>query len=74
MKALKKYLGIIWMLAGPVAMYFLLAQAVEKISAKPTQDVILPWVIILVVFIPIAFGFCIFGWYAWKEEYEEENM
>jgi hypothetical protein len=29
----------------------------------------LPWIIIITIFIPIAIGFMIFGWYALKGEY-----
>ena len=28
--------------------------------------------IILIVFAPIAIGFAIFGWYAWKGDYDGE--
>lgn len=66
---LKKYLGIIWMIIGPATIIFLLYEAVKKIAAKPTQDVYLPWVIIITIFTPIAIGLVIFGYYAWKGEY-----
>jgi fatty acid desaturase len=32
----------------------------------------LPWAIIIFVFIPVAIGMTIFGWYAWKGEYDGE--
>ena len=70
MNLLKKMLGLVWMILGPAAIVFLIIEAVKKISAKPTQDVYLPWIIIITVFTPIAIGMVIFGWYAWKGEYD----
>jgi hypothetical protein len=70
MNALKKGLGILWMIIGPASVVMLILKAIEKISAKPTQDVYLPWVIIILVFTPIAAGLVIFGWYALKGEYD----
>ena len=75
MKALKKYLGLIWIILGPTAMLFLSWQAWNKISlAKPgieTTNTALQWGIILLIFIPIAIGLVIFGKYALAEEYDQ---
>ena len=75
MKALKKYLGVIWIILGPVAMLFLTWQAWEKINlAKPgieTTNTALQWGIILLIFIPIAIGLVIFGHYSLAEEYDK---
>jgi ABC-type polysaccharide/polyol phosphate export permease len=75
MKALKKYLGIVWIILGPVAMLLLTWQAWEKINlAKAgieTTNTALQWGIILLIFIPIAIGLVIFGQYALAEEYDK---
>ncbi len=75
MKALKKYLGVIWIFLGPAAMLFLTWQAWEKINlAKPgieTTNTALQWGIILLIFIPIAIGLVIFGNYALASEYDQ---
>lgn len=71
MKALKRFLGIAWMLLGPAAILFLIYEAWGKISAQPTQDVYLPWIIIITIFTPIAIGMVIFGWYALRGEYDQ---
>ena len=75
MKALKKYLGVIWIILGPAAMLFLTWQAWEKINlAKAgieTTNTALQWGIILLIFIPIAIGLIIFGKYALTGEYTQ---
>ncbi len=71
MNTVKKILGIFWLLLGPAAILFLLYEGCRKIAEKPTQDVYLPWVIIMVIFAPIAAGMTLFGYYAMKGEYDE---
>ena len=39
-------------------------------AASRTQT--LPWAIIIIVFVPVAIGMTIFGWYAWRGEYDGE--
>jgi hypothetical protein len=61
------------MVLGPVIMGILVYSAIQNIGtgigdiANP-----LPWAIIIFVFIPVAIGMTIFGWYAWKGEYDGE--
>ena len=75
MKALKKYLGIIWIILGPAAMLFLSWQAWNKINlAKAgieTTNTALQWGIILLIFIPIAIGLVIFGRYSLAGDYDK---
>jgi predicted Na+-dependent transporter len=73
MNALKKLLGIIWMLLAPVIIGFLFWQASDKISqAAETAkaNTTLQWAIILFIFTPICIGFLIFGWYSFKGYYD----
>ena len=72
MDAVKRYFGIIWMITGPVAMYLLISSAAKNIDLKGTADINnpVPWVIIICVFTPVAIGLSIFGYYAWKGEYD----
>ena len=75
MSALKKYLGVMWVMLGPASMLLLTWQAWEKINlAKPgieTTNTGLQWGIILLIFIPIAIGLVIFGKYALTGEYTQ---
>ena len=71
MNAIKKILGIIWLLSGPAVIYFLIAGAMQNVDTSGTKDINNPiiWIIIIAIFVPIAIGLMIFGWYALKGEY-----
>ena len=72
MNAIKKYLGIIWLLLAPLVIYFLINRAVVHIDPAGKKDINNPviWIIIIAIFTPIAIGLMIFGWYALKGEYD----
>ena len=72
MNTLKKYLGIIWLLLAPVVIYFLISGAISNIDPAGKKDINNPviWIIIIAIFTPIAIGLMIFGWYAFKGEYD----
>jgi purine-cytosine permease-like protein len=70
MNKLKRYAGIIWMLMGPVAVYYLIKTAAAEIARKPVIDTKIQWVVFITIFIPVAFGLVIFGYYAFKGEYD----
>jgi hypothetical protein len=61
------------MAAGPVVIFFLVKVAIENIKIDGTADINkpIPWIIIISIFTPIAIGLVIFGWYAWKGEYDK---
>ncbi|KAF0242126.1 MAG: hypothetical protein Q8K64_02700 [Sediminibacterium sp.] len=71
MNQLKKYAGIIWILMGPIAMYYLIQTAASQIISKPGIDTKIQWMVFGVVFLPIAIGLMIFGYYALKGEYDK---
>ncbi|WP_293784298.1 DUF6814 family protein [uncultured Pedobacter sp.] len=74
MNTLKKFLGLVWMVLGPLMMTFLFIQAIDKIGLTHSDiertNAILQWAIILFIFLPISLGLMIFGFYAWKGEYD----
>ncbi|TDG37599.1 hypothetical protein EZJ43_00440 [Pedobacter changchengzhani] len=74
MKTIKKFLGLIWIILGPIAMVFMFLQAVEKVGLTHTDiertNTMLQWGIILFIFLPISIGLMVFGFYAWKGEYD----
>jgi len=75
MNMIKKFLGLIWMILGPIAMTFLFIQAIDKIGLAHSDiertNTILQWSIILFIFFPISLGLMVFGFYAWKGEYDK---
>ncbi|HEX6335190.1 MAG TPA: hypothetical protein VFZ78_13245 [Flavisolibacter sp.] len=74
MNKVKRLLGLLWMVLGPVTIAVLVGGAVQNIDLKGTSDISrpLPWIIIIAIFTPVAIGLTIFGWYAWKGEYDRQ--
>jgi len=70
MNVIKKILGVICILAAPYAIYFLISTAISEIDKKPVMDTKIQWLVFIIVFIPIAIGLILFGFYALKGEYE----
>ena len=72
MNNLKRYTGILWMIAGPAVFILLLLAAISNIDANGTKDINkpIPWIIIISIFTPTAVGLVIFGYYALKGEYD----
>ena len=73
MNSIKKILGIVWIVIAFVAIFFLVQSAIHNIKPDGKLDINkpMPWVIIIIIFTPIATGLALFGWYALKGEYEE---
>ena len=75
MNKLKKALGLFWILLGPASVIFLFMQAYEKTTLAAAgadkTNTALQWGIILFIFIPISAGLVIFGYYAFKGEYDQ---
>jgi hypothetical protein len=73
MNAIKKAAGFIWLILGPASIIALLYRAIHEFSTLPAeklQEARVFWIVIILIFIPIALGFTIFGWYAIKGEYD----
>ena len=70
MNSIKIFAGVIWILLGPLAIYYLITTAISEIQKKPVIDTKIQWIVFVVIFIPIAVGMMIFGWLALKGEYD----
>ena len=68
----KRYFGLILLFIAPFVIYELIAGAVQHIDSKKTGLINSPvnWIVIIAIFIPIAVGLVIFGWYAFRGEYD----
>jgi uncharacterized protein DUF6814 len=74
MKKLKRFLGIAWILIRVASIVLLVYSAFINIhTSKEDIGKPIPWIIIIAVFTPIAFGLMIFGWYAFTGEYNEDS-
>jgi hypothetical protein len=71
MNQLKRYSGIIWMLLGPALLTFLIRTASREITRNNIPDTWIQWGVFIFIFIPIAFGLVLFGWYALNGEYHQ---
>ena len=72
MSAFKKLLGIFWLLLAPIIIYALVQGAITHIDPHGKKDINNRdiWIIIIAIFTPIAIGLMIFGWYAFRGEYD----
>jgi uncharacterized Tic20 family protein len=72
MKIFKRYLGLLVLMIAPFVIYELINGAIENIDTAGKKDINNPviWVIIIAIFTPIAIGLVIFGWYAFRGEYD----
>lgn len=72
MNALKKLLGLVWMLTGIALMLGLPYQTIQKLTSDSAsaEDYVF-WLVIMVIFLPIAAGLVLFGRYAWAGEYDK---
>jgi hypothetical protein len=70
---IKKGLGIVWMLLGPVALFFLVKTAISEMAHNPLPSTRIQWSTFVIIFIPIAVGLVLFGYYALKGEYQSDS-
>jgi hypothetical protein len=75
MDSLKRLSGFLWIALGVAAVYMMLRQMGTEVAAataanKAVLDTKMFWYIIIPIFTPIMIGLCLFGWYAWKGEYD----
>ena len=73
MNQVKKLMGVLWMLIAPMVIYLLVMGAIHNINSNGVKDINkpVPWIIIIGIFTPIALGLFIFGYYAFKGEYNK---
>ena len=73
MNAFKRYFGLLFLLIAPFVIYELIIGAINNIDSAGKKDINNPviWIIIIAIFTPIATGLVIFGWYAFRGEYDK---
>jgi len=70
MNTIKRILGVVWILLGLAAGYYLIvSQAIPQFTSGKTEDLV-PAIIYTFILMPIITGgLCVFGWYALQGEY-----
>lgn len=71
MNLLKKALGFVWIALGPLILFYLIKTGAAEIAKKPGIDTKIQWGVFIAIFIPIAVGIVLFGYYALKGEYDK---
>ena len=73
MNTFKRYFGLLFLVMAPVVIYDLIAGAIANIDPAGKKDINKPavWIMIIAIFTPIAIGLVIFGWYAFRGEYDQ---
>jgi hypothetical protein len=75
MNAIKRLSGFLWIALGITAIYLMFNQASIEIGEaraglRALLDTQMFWYVIIPIFTPIMIGLCLFGWFAWKGEYD----
>jgi hypothetical protein len=75
MNAIKRISGLVWIALSVAALYMMLRQMGFEITKatlenKNVLDTKMFWYVIIPIFTPIMLGLFLFGWYAWKGEYD----
>ena len=71
MNALKRLIGIVWIVLAFAAIWFLFSRAGTELSAAVvTPDKKIFWYTILPVYTPLMLGLALFGFYALKGDYD----
>ncbi|GAB3560608.1 DUF6814 family protein [Spirosoma fluminis] len=69
MEAVKKYLGIVWILLGIYVGYDQITDSLTKIASDKLEDRVFGWVVLLVLTPIVVSGLILFGKYALDGEY-----
>lgn len=70
MNTLKRILGIVWIALGPLVLFLLIRAGMSDLARNPGADTKIQWGIFIVVFIPMAAGLVLFGYYSLMGEYD----
>lgn len=75
MDSIKRLAGFIWMFLGLAVIYMMVSRAGVEIAEaaagkRPLLDTKMFWYIIIPIFAPTMLGLTLFGWYAWKGEFD----
>ena len=71
MNAIKKYLGIVWIILGLLTAYFSIMIFGGKLTSGKQDDLVFGIIIFFILLPMIVAGLTIFGWYALTNEYHD---
>lgn len=71
MNALKKYLGVVWILLAVAVAYFSIGIFGSKLTSGKQDDLVFGIIIFFILLPLVVTGLAIFGYYAITDEYED---
>jgi len=71
MNAIKKYIGILWIVLAAVVAYYSIGIFGSKLTSGKQDDLVFGIIIFFVLLPLVVTGLTIFGWYAMTNEYED---
>ena len=72
MKAIKKYMGAVWILLGVLIAWNRVTDSLAKIGSDKLEDRVFGWVVLLVLVPIVVGGLITFGRYALAGDYDED--
>jgi len=74
MDGIRKIFGFLWMAGAVLLAVSLPYFAIRRLSsAAASQEDYVFWIVIVTIFIPIIIGFLLFGYYAFRGEYNDNQ-
>lgn len=74
MDSIRKLFGFLWMAGAILLAVSLPYFAIRKLgSPDASQEDYVFWIVIVTIFIPIIIGFLLFGYYAFRGEYNDKK-
>lgn len=75
MEAIKKILGIIWIILAVLTAYFCIVQfGFPKLQTGHQEDLVFGLIIVFILTPIVSIGLGIFGYFALRGEYHEDKM
>lgn len=74
MDAIKKILGIIWLVLAAAILYFgLTVMGIPKLNSGKDEDLVFGIIIVFILLPIVVGGLGVFGWYSLQGEYSTEK-
>ncbi|MGO1242518.1 MAG: DUF6814 family protein [Sphingobacterium sp.] len=75
MESIKKVFGLLWILLAILTAYFCIFQfGIPKLNTGHQEDLVFGIIVLFILTPIISVGLGIFGYYAWKGEYDKSKM
>jgi Na+/proline symporter len=71
MNALKKYLGIVWMVLALIVAYYCIQVFGDKLISNNQDDLVFGGIVFFILLPMIVVGLFLFGYYAFTNEYKD---